>query len=218
MVPSNVLDYIRRNADWSSFCASLLKQFESRGSLTSRQIESIEAQIAKAAAPRAPAPAPTYTLKPGEMIEVKPWIAHRLQADAGLEFFFRNLEIVEVQGESPKAYKVTVKFVTKIVCNCHICGRDLDNEISKATGIGPVCADKMGLPRPTLATAKDTLALIEAKCAAIGVVGPVWIPKSQIKGRITEAAAPAPAPVIEHTRVAPVVERPVSFTEALRKI
>lgn len=32
--------------------------------------------------------------------------------------------------------------------NCSICGRRLDNAISVQMGIGPICADKLGIPRP----------------------------------------------------------------------
>lgn len=180
MPNQDVLNFLRSNG-WSSFYASLLNQFEAKGYLSPRQIESVEKAILKKSQPPQQR---EFTIKIGQRVEVKAWIARRLAADLSLDFFFRNVEVVEVINETYKAYQLKVKFVSQIVTSCHICGRDLDTEISRATGIGPVCADKMGLPRPTLATAQDTLAAIDALCVKIGSVGPIWIPKSQIKGSV----------------------------------
>ncbi len=179
MVTQDVVKFLQANA-WSKFYNSLLYQYNSKGYLSSLQLEAVEKAMFKASQPKSTEPK-VYSIASGQRIEVKAWIARRLQADLGLAFFFRNLEVVEVLNETFKAYQVKVKFVAQIVTSCHICGRDLDTEISRATGIGPVCADKMGLPRPTLATANETLKAIDALCQGIGAVGPIWVPKSQIK-------------------------------------
>lgn len=170
-----------KNNQWSNFYQSLLSQYQTRGQLSARQIECIEAAMLKASQPREPAKPREYSIQPGAFIEVKAWIARRLQADLNMQYFFRNLEIVEIKNETAKAYQVQVKFVSKIVTSCHICGKELDTDVSRATGIGPTCAKRLGIPRPTLATANDTLALIDGLCQSLGVVGPIWIPKSQIK-------------------------------------
>jgi hypothetical protein len=170
------IDFLRKN-NWSAFYNSLLSWFERKGELSDKQIAAID----KAMAPKPIPAAPVFSINAGSLIEVKPWIAHRLQADLNMEYFFRNLEVVEILKESEKAFHVSVKFISKIVTNCHICGKDLDTDISRATGIGPVCAKKIGLPRPTLENATEILALIDALVAKIGTVGPIWIPKSQIK-------------------------------------
>lgn len=191
MVSSIIIDFLKANG-WSNFFQSLLNQYEAKGSLSEKQIQAVQKAIDEKAAKAAKALLPpVYTIKPGEVIEIKAWLAHRLQAEKQMQYFFRNLEVVEVLGETPKAYKVNVKFVSRIVTNCHICGRDLDTEVSRATGIGPVCAKKIGLPLPTLATAQDTLKALEAMVAGIGTIGPIWVAKSQIKAVTATAAVVA---------------------------
>lgn len=180
MVSHEIVKFLQANG-WSQFYNSLLYQYNTKGYLTPNQIACVEKAIVKASQPKPPPSERVYSILSGARIEVKAWLARRLQADLSMDFFFRNLEVVEVQNETLKAYQVKVKFVSQIVTNCHICGKELDNDISRATGIGPVCAAKMGLPRPTLETASETLKAIDEKCQAIGSVGPIWIPKSQIK-------------------------------------
>jgi hypothetical protein len=63
---------------------------------------------------------------------------------------------------------------------CGICGRDLDNEISKAAGIGPICATKFGFPRPTIETAAEINKMLEEKFRQAGTIEKKWIPKSQV--------------------------------------
>lgn len=180
-VPEHIVVFLRAN-QWSAFYRSLLYQYESKGTLSPRQIETVVNAInRKAQKLEAPQTEKTFSLNIGQVIEVKAWIARRLQADLGMKYFFRNLEVIQVMNESAKAYQLKIKFVSRIVTSCHICGKELDTEISRATGIGPVCAHKLGLPRPTLETAKDTLKSIDELCQRIGEIGPIWVPKSQIK-------------------------------------
>lgn len=94
--------------------------------------------------------------------------------------FFRNLKVEEVSGETARAYQVKVSFSSRAFVCCNVCGRPLDNAISRATGIGPVCADKLGIPRPTLETAEETLKHLDSIAASQGSIGPFWLPKSQM--------------------------------------
>lgn len=177
-----LIEFLKQN-QWSAFYRSILYQFNQRGSLSPRQIESIQNAYDRAQGKPVTDTAPkrAFSLNVGQTIEIKAWIARRIQADLNMDYFFRNLEIVDVANETAKAYQVTVKFVSKVVTSCHVCGRDLDTEVSKACGIGPVCADRLGLPRPTLERAEETLKALEALCGQLGTIGPIWLPKSQIK-------------------------------------
>ena len=172
---NTVVEFLKVNQGKSTFYASLLTQWEQRGSLSPRQIECVE----RALTPQA-APVRAFGIAPGQEIEVKQWIAHRLRDDLALPYFFRNVKVIEVLGETAKAYRVRVQFVSGIRTVCHFCGRDLDNEVSRACGVGPVCAVNHGMPRPTVETARETLAELEAMAIKVGVVGPVWVPKSQV--------------------------------------
>lgn len=181
MVTPEIVSFLNKN-QWSAFYRSLLFQYEQRGSLSQKQIECVLNAINKAQNKEMVRNEPKeFSLKLGQVIEIKKFVAQRLKMEQGLPYFFRNLEVTEVLNETQKAYQLKVKFVSKIVTSCHVCGLHLDTDVSRATGIGPVCADRLGLKRPTLETAQETLRAIDALCSSVGIIGPIWVPKSQIK-------------------------------------
>ena len=121
------------------------------------------------------------TFKAGQHIEVKTWLIKKIAQQFGIAFLFRNLELVEIKAESKKAIYAYIKCYSKPSIHCHCCGRDLTNAISRATGIGPICATKyFDISRPSMAEAKEVCKAIDAKAEKIGTIGPVWIAKSQI--------------------------------------
>jgi len=120
-------------------------------------------------------------LKKGDRVELKKWIANTLADEKGMAFFFRNIKVEEVLRETSKAVEIKTSFVSDVATTCHCCGRDLDNDISRAVGVGAVCAKKyLGIKRPTMKNAKEILAKIDEEAKNAGVLK-VWIPKSQIK-------------------------------------
>lgn len=179
-----IVEFLKLN-QWSEFYQSLLAQYNTKGQLSERQVQAVENAILRAmareAAPTMDLSKKSFSIKPGDVLEIKAWIARRLQADNNMQYFFRNLEVTEVKNETAKAFQVNVKFVSRIITSCHICGRELDTDVSRATGIGPVCADKLGIARPTLETAHQTLEAIDVLCKNLGTIGPIWLPKSQVK-------------------------------------
>lgn len=177
-----IVEFLQTNTT-NTFYKSLLTRWEDKGFLSERQMECVERAMIKL---EKPAPR-LFSIAIGQTFEIKTWLAKALQKQLELNFFLRNLEVVEVISETPKAYMVRVKFVSKIACNCHVCGRPLDNAISKATGIGPICAVKIGLTRPSLSNAQATIDELEALCVQIGTLPAVWVPKSQIKRTDSQA-------------------------------
>lgn len=170
-----VTDYNGSN----SFMNSLRYQLLRKGSLSERQVTAAE-QFFNICV-NAPQPQPTtFTRKSGDEITIRKWYAQVKGKDLGIGIFFRNLILEEVLNETPKAIQVKVRFNSKITNCCHICGLGLDNEISKACGIGPVCAKRLGFKRVTLKDAGAILAKIQEEAQIAGVIGPLWIPKSQI--------------------------------------
>ena len=117
----------------------------------------------------------------GKVIEISKWLANKIKEEAKTSVAFRNLEVIKVHRETHKAILVDIKYYSGITCSCGICGRALDNPISKATGIGPVCAEKIGLSRPKLEQAEQTIKELEALCDKQGVISKVWVAKSMIK-------------------------------------
>jgi SWI/SNF-related matrix-associated actin-dependent regulator 1 of chromatin subfamily A len=121
-----------------------------------------------------------------KVIETKAWFAKTFRDNHNTSLAFRNFKVLKVTNETKKAYQVDIEFFSGISCTCGYCGRILDNPVSKATGIGPICAEKMGLPRPTLETAKEIVKKMEELSKKQGQFLNVWIPKSQIKRIVGE--------------------------------
>ena len=183
----DVVNFLTSYAGGSSFVQSVRDQYQSRGWLSDRQIASIRRMIDEDSNQQV---LPFQNAKPriavGDQIEIKAWVARRIAEELVLGVVFRNLEVVEILGQSKKAMQVKVRFVSKIAASCHVCGLELDTEVSRACGIGPTCAKKLGIKRPTLANAHEVLAELEVLAGKVGVVGPVWVPFSQIVQRDAE--------------------------------
>jgi hypothetical protein len=124
----------------------------------------------------------------GAVLEMSSWYAKQFKENQNTQYAFRNLKINKVIRETQKALQVDAEFFSGIASTCGVCGRELNNDISRATGIGPVCAAKIGLGRPTMAKAKEVVAELEKLSAAQGEFKEVWIPRSQIKNTIKKAA------------------------------
>ena len=69
---------------------------------------------------------------------------------------------------------------TDVGC-CRNCGRDLTDWISKASGMGPICAKYLGIKRPT--TKQEIAEFNKNLKEKIEEMGEFefWIPKSHIK-------------------------------------
>ncbi len=124
---------------------------------------------------------PIESILTNNIIEVKPWYATAFARDHGVTVPFRNMKVVAVYKENAKSYLMDVEFFAGISFSCGVCGAALSNQVSQATGIGPVCAQRFGLPRMTMKNAKEVVAKIQEKCAVYSTFKKVWIPKSQIK-------------------------------------
>jgi hypothetical protein len=136
----------------------------------------------------------------GAVFEMTRWFALKFKEKQGTAYAFRNFRILKVKGESAKAYLVDAEFFSGIASTCGVCGQELNNDISRATGIGPVCARRIGLPRPTMAKAKLIVAELETLSKAQGTFKDVWIPKSQIKN-ITDKSGKLEQKEVEETDV-----------------
>lgn len=191
MEQNNVPDYIaawlyRYNGDFD-FYESLRSQLMSKGYLSELQIAAVHRAIDRDANKiKGIFEKKDFTYKPGDKIEIKNWIANQLAAQCQIKMFFRNLEIKEILDETKKAIQVKIQFLSCIASSCHCCGKKLDTEISRACGIGPVCAVHIGLDRPTIENSQETLRLLDEFAKRVGILGPFWIPKRQIKRRIED--------------------------------
>lgn len=173
--------FLSENYSKKPFFESLWNQLHKYGRLSEKQLSCITNNISK---PKTSKYKPSFSS--GDRVEIKNWIAKQLEEEAGLPFFFRNLIVEAHHGESAKAVRLSVRFDHTVASTCHVCGRGLDDPRSMAIGIGPTCAKRMGMEQLSNVTANLALKLIKMEADKIGVVGPVWIPKSQIALRGTE--------------------------------
>lgn len=179
-ITSEYIDFIWSKAgSYNWFYLSLVKTLVKFNSLSFGQLRRVTEDIKR---PSAANNVPS-TIKAGQVLELKRGWANKLKNDHQMKYFFRNLEVTQVVKETLFAVLVNVVFSTKVITSCNYCGRDLDCPISKACGIGPVCLKHMGIQRPTLETANETLKVIEEVVKSIGEIGPIWIPKSQLRTR-----------------------------------
>ena len=110
-------------------------------------------------------------------------LAEHFITSFSVPYFFRTLEVVKINKEGIKGIEAQVKFYTELCGQCHLCGKPLTDEFSKKTGVGPVCAKKkLGIKRTTSNHADIEIAIAKIKevAANIGIIGPIFIPKSQI--------------------------------------
>lgn len=161
------------------FFQSLKTYYNKYGYLTPKQLQCVVKAMTNDKAP-------AYSYVPGDELLVKSWIARKYAKELNLKYFFRNIKIKEVHGESNKAIKVSIEFVSRPATSCHLCGLPLETEASKATGIGPVCVKYLGIKQLKKENAKEILQKIEEEAKIAGVVGPIWIPKSQIVTKCQE--------------------------------
>jgi hypothetical protein len=161
----------------NKFMNSLRRQLTVKGTLSNKQVAAAESffNVAKVKAEVAP----RFTYKKGDEITVRKGFAQGKAKKLNLQYFFRNLIIDEVLCETPKAVHVKVRFNDKVTTCCHMCGLGLDTEISKATGVGPVCAKKLGFKRVSMADAGAILAKVTEEARNAGIIE-LWLPKSQI--------------------------------------
>ena len=186
-VPNYVAAWLYRYSDNFEYYHSLKSQLKNKGDLSMAQIEAVERAIDRDASKlMSIVEEQKFSYSPGDKIEIKQWIANKFAAQCNIKLFFRNLEIREILDETRQAIQAKVSFLSCIVSSCHCCGAPLDTEISRAVGIGPICAGRIGLERPTMENAKDTLRLLDEFAKRVGILGPFWIPKRQIKRRIED--------------------------------
>lgn len=122
-----------------------------------------------------------FTYKKGDALTIRKHFANVKAKELNMKVFFRNVIVEEVLDETKRAVQIKVSFSSKLTTYCHCCGLNLDTEISKATGIGPVCIKKyLGFKRVTMADAPAILVKLEEETKALGTTEAIWIPKSQI--------------------------------------
>lgn len=183
-ITDKVIAYIQDYHGNSSFFLSVQTQLRDRGSLSERQIAKIHEILEQKPTP-AVAPVAAADFKPsynnGVILELRSFIAKKLQEEFQLQHTFRNVEVLETLRETEKAIQVRLKLSPRYSTRCCVCGLPLDTEISRATGIGPVCAKNWGISRYGSNAAHEVIKELESRLEKVMTDRPFWIPRSQIR-------------------------------------
>ena len=159
--------YLREYQGDSGFVNSLKQQLMLKGYLSLKQVEVLR----KIIGPK------NYSVKIGEKLLLGKGSAERISRSLGVDFVHRGFEVLAVHAETERAVLVDVRFTATRTVTCCVCGIHLKNETSRSIGIGPVCAEKHGIPYEM-----NALNLLQAKLDAVQAVAhKVWVPKYSIK-------------------------------------
>jgi len=173
MEKSQVYKWISAYSGKSSFLLSLQSQYQYKGFLSDRQIECLVKAIEEQGKPR------EFSVKVGEKLLLGKGSAERISRSLGVDFVHRGFEVLGVHAETERAVLLDVRFTATRTVTCCVCGIHLKNEVSRSIGIGPVCAEKHGIPYEV-----NALNLLQAKLDAVQAVAhKVWVPKYSIKER-----------------------------------
>ena len=160
----------------NGFINSLQNGLKKYGKLTERQLLAAGKFFTKLNTP-------TQTQQPKEVnvdIKITKFIAKRVAEENELEFRPFLMTISKVLKETERAYQVVGKLTVSDVSSCRVCGRDLTDWRSQATGVGPVCSKSLGIPyvknELDVAVYKK---LLKMKIDKIGDLT-FWLAKSQI--------------------------------------
>lgn len=161
--------WLRAYKGYSSFYESLQRQLAQNGGLSPRQWECVSNAIAKANEPK---PERVFSLAVGTTLIVSKFFARIIGEKTGLTRPHFAIEILGVEAETEKAYKVTAKLSAQRTAHCCVCGKRLTNPNSVAAGIGPICGGFYEV---------DNLEALAEKLRSVEATVDMWIPKSQIK-------------------------------------
>ncbi len=156
------------------FYLSLKTQYATKGRLSDKQWASVTKAIQRDQAQAAQKVNQKFSIEGGTVIVLKKYFAHELAQQAGCVRPHYAFEVVKVQAETEKAYRLTLKLTAQRTTHCSVCGIKLTNKSSVSTGIGPICAEKWGIPQ----TLKD---LADKLQTTVEVTS--WLPKTAIKER-----------------------------------
>lgn len=169
-----------------AFLLDLQSKVKAGKSLTAKQLAAAKKCLGKSVkvsgqfSPTDPR-AESLILRTPVPVVLKRWVAQQIKKKHGLEFTPITVTVNQFYGQTDKAVRIKIKLTSGDVTNCRCCGASLKDEKSKATGVGPVCARKLGIEyirdKNDIARWKQDL---QVKVDQLGS-WEEWIPKSQIK-------------------------------------
>ena len=163
----------------STFVKDIKEKLFKYGTLTQRQVESVNKTIQKEKDKDKTINVRWNT--PGETVMVGRSIGQQMKEKYGLNFNPMVIDITKLLSVSPKAVKFAGKMTVKRNSVCVVCGRTLTDEFSMATNMGKTCAGHVGVEYITDVNQVDRFR--EEYLKRVEEIGEMefWVPKTQIK-------------------------------------
>ena len=166
----------------NEFVMKLKTQYETWRNLSDRQIAAGIRQIKKE---KSPARDINISLD-NESIKLKRGVALKLKSEYGLDFMPILVDLVKAVKISEKAVRVSVRMTEENGDVCRCCGLELTDPFSVLTGMGAICAKRLGVKY-----IKDPSEVNRFKIELrkrIEEVGEFefWLPKTQIKEYVND--------------------------------
>lgn len=172
-----VFQWLENYTGTFEFLLSLKTQLLVKGYLSDKQISAAERCMQNASKPKLEVVKPEFSVKNGQVLEVKKSFAQKIAESHDSSVTFFNFEVLEVKAETHRAVLIKTRASAKVTSHCTVCGRTLTDPASIMSGIGPVCAEKHGIPYGSLEATKAHMEHLAIKQAEFET----WIPKSVIK-------------------------------------
>ena len=183
MTQEQVIEEVKNYNGTNNFMNSLKRGLKKFGSLTENQTSSAIRVIEGVRRHEQAQERLNITLI-GDTIKIGRKIALGIKEEYGLEFHPILIDVTAVTGMTDRAIRVKGKLTKENGGVCRCCAKTLTDDVSKVTGIGPVCSKYVGVAHPR--SAYDTVAIenykkdISRKIDEIGEFE-FWVPKSQVK-------------------------------------
>ena len=179
MTQSEVIKEVQNYEGTNSFMNSLKRGLKKYGSLTENQV-SAAIRVIEGARRHEQAKQRVDIKLIGDTIKIGRKIALGIKEEYGLEFHPILIDVTGVTGVTDKALRVKGKLTKENGGICRCCAKTLTDDISKLTGIGPVCSKYVGEPHPvSIYQVDEYKERLSKKIDDIGEFE-FWIPKKAI--------------------------------------
>lgn len=183
----DVVNFLKIYSGSFDFLLSLKEQYLKNGKLSPKQLDAARKIMQRQADTKQDLAKNVYSVYTvGSLFYVSKNIAKQMSQKFGMSFNYRRIEVIECVRETEKAVLLTFRYTPKFSKICNVCGLHLDNERSVATGIGPICAEKLGLDQYDKKLAKEIISDVESKLQLIGQKQE-WFPKRSLRSEMEGA-------------------------------
>jgi hypothetical protein len=149
--------------------------------------------------------------KANVLVTMKKWVAKK-----------NGIQAVSLEGYIEKETAKGIYFhghasVKATIC-CSRCGKDLDNKISRVLGIGPICCEHLGIPRPSEKDLENDEYVKSVTEKVESYIWSGWLPKAYVQVMALDEALKQ-ASIVRNVQVdAPVVVPAAENNEELGNI